>query len=65
MVNVDIDTVNCHAHGRANFRPHVNRVFTTRLTCRDADVPEHVLYIFHFDFKKNSHTFMRLHATSK
>ena len=52
-VNVDVNAINCHGHGRANFRLRVDRVFTTRparLTCRDADVPVHVFLTLIFEF---------------
>ena len=62
-VDVDVDAVNCHIHGRTNFRPRVDRVFTThpgRLTRRDADVPVHVFLTLIFEFFDTS---MRLHAS--
>ena len=42
---VDVDAINCHSHGPANFRPRADHVFATRpgrLTRRDVDVPVHV-----------------------
>ena len=50
---VNVDAVNCDGHGRADFRPRIDRVFTTRpghLTRRDADVPVHVFLTLIFEF---------------
>ena len=63
MVNVNVNTINCHGHGRASFRPWVDRVFTThpgRLTRRDADVRVHVFLALIFEL---FHTSVRLHAS--
>ena len=63
MVNVDVDAVNCHVHGRANFGPRVDRMFKTRpgrLIRRDMDVPVHPFLNLICEF---SHTFIRLHAS--
>ena len=49
-VNVDVNAINCHSHSRANFRPRIDRVFTT-CAC-----------ISHSDFRI-FHTSVRLHAS--
>ena len=62
-VNIDVNAINCHRHGHANFRPRVDRVFMTRpgrLTHRDADVPVHVFLTLIFE---NCHAPVRLHAS--
>ena len=48
-----VNVINCHGHGRTNFRPCVDRVFMTHpgcLTRHDAVVPVHVFLTMIFEF---------------
>ena len=60
---VNVNAVNCHGHGRANFRPHIDHVLTTHpghLTLRGVGIPVYVFLTLIFEF---FHTSVRLYAS--